>query len=64
MEGLRPPHYWNFVDDSPEGVRVKHVLRSAADPRLSYTDGRIEKILDTVEKIGMNLAGHEDVKWN
>ena len=64
MEGIRPPQYWNFIDDSPDGVKVKHVLRSAADPRISYSDGRIEKILDTCEKIGMGLASHEDVKWN
>jgi hypothetical protein len=63
MEGLRPPNYWNFFEDSPEGTKVKHVLRSAADPKAAYSDGRIEKILDSIEKIGKHLSSHEDVKW-
>ena len=63
MEGLRPPLYWNFFEDGSEGKKVQHVLRSAADPTKAYTDGRIEKILGSIEQIGKNLSNHEEVKW-
>ena len=63
MNGVRPPDYWNFFQDGAEALKVKHVLRATADPKESYCDGRIEKILDNIEKIGKNLSSHEEVKW-
>ena len=63
MESMRPPVVWNFFESGAEGTKVKHVLRSAADPTKSYTDGRIEKIIGSIEQIGKNLSSHEDVKW-
>ena len=61
MENIRPPNYWNFFDDGE--TKIKHVLRSAADPCIAYTDGRIQKILNNIELIGKNLSSHEEVKW-
>jgi hypothetical protein len=49
MEGLRPPLYWNFFEDGSDGKKVQHVLRSAADPTKAYSDGRIEKIIGSIE---------------
>ena len=63
MNGIRPPDYWNFFQDGAEQLKVKHVLRASADPKVSYCDGRIEKIMDNIEKIGKNLSSHEEVKW-
>jgi hypothetical protein len=63
MEGLRPPLYWNFFEDGSEGTKVKHVLRSQADPTKSYSDGRIEKIMTSIQTIGKNLSNHEEIKW-
>ena len=63
MNQIRPPHYWNFFEDGDQDSRVQHVLRANADPRESYCDGRIQKILANIEKIGKNLSSHEDVKW-
>lgn len=63
MNEIRPPFYWNFFEDGPEVNRVKHVLRYNADPVKCYTDGRVEKILTTIEEIGMNLQKYETSKW-
>lgn len=63
MNEIRPPIYWNFFEDGPEINRVKHVLRHNAKPTECYTDGRIEKILQTIEEIGMNLSKYESSKW-
>ena len=63
MTGFRPPHFWNFFDDAPEHEKVKHMLRYDADPKKCYEDGRIEKILENIEQIGMNLRSYEDKKW-
>ena len=49
MESMRPPVVWNFFESGAEGTKVKHVLRSAADPTKSYTDGRIQKIIGSIE---------------
>jgi hypothetical protein len=45
MNEVRPPMYWNFFEDGPDIIRVKHVLRHNAKPTESYSDGRVEKIL-------------------
>jgi hypothetical protein len=63
MEGLRPPNYWNFVEDCDPSKKVKHVLRAGADPTKAYSDGRIEKIIGNIELIGKNLSSHEEVRW-
>jgi hypothetical protein len=29
MEGIRPPHYWNFFEDESAGKKkIAHVMRS------------------------------------
>lgn len=61
---MRPPKYWNFFENGPEEFRVKHVLRYNAKPTESYTDGRVEKVLDNIERIGYDLRGYEQPKWN
>ena len=63
MNEIRPPMYWNFFEDGPEMSRVKHVLRHNAKPTECYSDGRVEKILTTIEEIGMNLRKYEESKW-
>jgi len=45
---------WGFVQD-PSEKKVKHVLRAEADPKKCYVDGRIEKVLTNVERIGKEL---------
>ena len=58
---LRPPACWNFFDDAPEAQQAKHVLRANANPldMNIYADGRIEKIWNSLEAIGINLAKYE-----
>lgn len=51
---MRPPYYWNFFEE--EDVSVPHVLRPEADPRKCYIDGRIESLLEDVERIGFHLT--------
>jgi hypothetical protein len=55
MNEVRPPMYWNFYEDGPSMSKVKHVLRHNAKPTECYTDGRVEKILQLIEEIGMSL---------
>ena len=61
---MRPPYYWNFYEDCKEEEKVPHVLRFNAKPQESYRDGRVEKILDNLERIGMNLKNYEPEKFN
>ena len=63
MDNLRPDQRcWNFEIDEEES-KVDHVLRVGADPRKSYIDGRIEKLLDKVEKMGTHLRVYQEQRW-
>jgi hypothetical protein len=42
---------------------VEHVLRYDADPTKCYEDGRVEKILENLDEIGLNLKNYEEVNW-
>lgn len=63
MDPLRSDQrIWNFRIE--EGAnKVEHVLRVGADPRKSYIDGRIEKILERIEKVGTHLRVYQDQRW-
>ena len=63
MNSIRPPDYWNFFEDGDERLKVKHVLRYNAKPFESYKDGRVEKIMESVDTIGHNLVNYEPAKW-
>lgn len=63
MNEIRPPMYWNFFEDGPEIQKVKHVLRYNAKPTESYIDGRVDKILQVIEEIGMSLQRYEENNW-
>lgn len=63
MNEIRPPNYWNFKEEGPEEDRVKHVLRATAKPSESYEDGRVQKIMTSIEEIGMSLQRYEESKW-
>ena len=64
MYSIRPPHYWNFFEDCKDDEKVQHVIRYNAKPQECYRDGRIERIMQNLEEIGMNLAKHEPFKFN
>ena len=64
MNGIRPPHYWNFFEDGQPEERVKHVLRYNANPNECYEDGRVQNIMQLITEIGINLRGYEEQKWN
>lgn len=63
MNEIRPPNYWNFVEEGPDDKKVKHVLRANAKPTESYDDGRVQSILTAIEEIGMSLQRYEESKW-
>ena len=63
MNTLRPPYYWNFFEDVPEENKIPHVLRYDADPSKCYQDGRVEKIMTSIDELGMNLCKYEEKKW-
>lgn len=45
------------------GEKPKHVLRSDADPRKCYIDGRIEKFLALVDKMAESLKTFSAERW-
>lgn len=64
MNQFRPENkYWNFIQDGPQEDLVEHVLRYDADPTKCYEDGRVEKILENLDEIGLNLKNYEEVNW-
>lgn len=64
LNEVRPPKYWNFFEDGPESEKVDHVLRYNAKPVECYADGRIEKIMENLDRIGYDLMNYENPKWN
>jgi deoxyribodipyrimidine photolyase-like uncharacterized protein len=52
---------WNFKQE--EGETIPHVLRVNADPRLAYEDGRIEEILEVIEKLAEHLKTEQEPSW-
>jgi len=44
---------WNFEEDEDP---TPHVLRVDADPTKAYVDGRIEELLEIIEKVSMHLS--------
>ena len=51
------------MEDGPEEIRIKHVLRADARPKESYEDGRVTQIVTSIEEIGMSLQRYEESKW-
>ena len=42
---------------------MEHVLRHNANPKESYKDGRVDKILLAIEELVMGLTKFEDGNW-
>ena len=42
---------------------MEHVLRHNANPKESYKDGRVDKILLAIEELTMGLTKFEDGNW-
>jgi len=51
---------WNFKEEKEP---IPHVLRVDADPRKAYEDGRIEEILETIEKLSEHLKTEQEPSW-
>ena len=63
MQPLRPHEkIWNFEIDEEE-EKVDHVMRVGADPRKCYIDGRVEKLIERIEKIGVHLTQQNPEMW-
>lgn len=64
MTPYRPDQMiWNFEIEEDE-EKVDHVLRPGADPRKCYIDGRVEKLLECIGKIGSHLKTHNEQMWH
>ena len=63
LNDIRPPYYWNFFEDVQVDQRVEHVLRHNANPKQSYKDKRVEKILEAIEELAMGLTKFEEGNW-
>ncbi len=78
MVPLRPhQRIWNFdfndeeCHECKQGEKTgcckdkpKHVLRSDADPRKCYIDGRIERFQELIEKMSESLKTFSADRWN
>ena len=60
MNEIRPPNYWNFIEEGEAENKVAHVLRYNAKPTEAYEDGRVQKIMTAIEEIGMSLSRYEE----
>jgi hypothetical protein len=58
---MRPPKIWNFFEDSEE--KIEHVIRYDAKPTACYQDGRIQKIMENVQEIAMDLKTYREDIW-
>lgn len=60
MQPLRPHNnIWNFkIEEDTE--KVDHVMRVGADPRQCYIDGRVEALLDCIERVAIHLKIHNE----
>ena len=63
LNEIRPPYYWNFFEDVHPDLRVEHVLRHNSNPKESYKDKRVEKILEAIEELAMGLTKFEEVNF-
>jgi len=52
---------WNFEEEEDP---APHVLRVGADPTKAYVDGRIEELLEIIEKIAMHLKTYQKETWD
>jgi hypothetical protein len=52
---------WNFIEEEDP---VPHVLRVNADPTEAYIDGRIEEILEIVNKLSKHMRVHKKQYWD
>ena len=59
------PHemIWNFIYDD-EKKRPKHVMRPDSAPQKCYIDGRIEKLVDTIDELGQIITAHTPERWD
>lgn len=52
---------WNFIEEGQ--AKTPHVLRPEVQPHKSYEDGRVEKLLDLIEELGVHLKGFNQSNW-
>ena len=52
---------WNFIE---QDNATPHVLRPDVQPTRSYEDGRVEELLDLIEKLAVHLKNYNEPKWN
>ena len=61
MQPMRPNNQiWNFVQDAKP---TPHVLRASADPNQSYIDGRVGKLLEIIEALGIHIKNYSSENW-
>lgn len=58
---LPDQNIWNFVEEEDP---TPHVLRVDADPTKAYVDGRIEELLNIIEKLAMHLKTQQKETWD
>lgn len=60
-EPFRPNNkIWNFIE---EANPTPHVLRAGADPNAAYIDGRVGKLLEIINKLGIHIKNYQSENW-
>lgn len=58
---MRPnERIWNFIEDVNP---TPHVLRAKADPNAAYIDGRVGKLLEIIEALGIHIKNYSSENW-
>lgn len=61
VEPMRPNNrIWNFVEDVNP---TPHLLRANADPNAAYIDGRVGKLLEIIELLGIHIKNYSSENW-
>jgi hypothetical protein len=58
-EDQRAPKLWNNPD-----IEKDHQHRVNADPKICYVDGRIEQLLNLVDRLAIQLASYNKDRWD
>ena len=64
MESLRPPYVWNFFLEESSPLYDGHRIRYNTNPKVLYTDGRVEVFLNKLNSLYVQLIETNKDRWN
>jgi len=64
VDALRPPYIWNLFLEEASPYNEPHRVRFNANPKALYNDGRVDKFLEKLESLNVQLVSHDKERWN